>query len=103
MALAQIFDKVSGKFSKLYGSDYPISKIINPVYTAVVKHTGYLSDKIRSSSYPVTSVTDHSPKTQVSEVLPFRVRFTNVGIQGYGPGNPAPIGIAVIGLNNYIL
>lgn len=41
----------------------------------------------------------------ISEMLPFRVRFNNVGIDPnpYGPGNPAPIGIAVIGANNYIL
>lgn len=42
-------------------------------------------------------------KAKIIPVLPFRVRFTNIGIEGYGPGNPAPIGIAVIGINNYIL
>jgi len=42
--------------------------------------------------------------TTIKEVLPFRVRFTNIGIRDdYGPLNPAPIGIAIIGLNNYIL
>lgn len=35
--------------------------------------------------------------------LPFRVRFTNIGVVGYNPDNPAPVGIAVIGLSNYIL
>lgn len=35
--------------------------------------------------------------------LPFHVRFINVGIPGFGPNNTAPIGIAVIGFNNYIL
>lgn len=43
------------------------------------------------------------PKIQASEVLPFRIRFTNVQIQGYDANNPAPIGIAVIGVNYYIL
>jgi len=42
--------------------------------------------------------------SRISEVLPFRVKFTNIGMRGgYSPSNPAPIGIAVIGLNNYIL
>jgi len=40
---------------------------------------------------------------RLESILPFRVRFTTVGISGFGPGNPAPIGIAIIGLNNYIL
>lgn len=41
--------------------------------------------------------------SKINDVLPFRIRFTNIGIPGYGPGNVPPIGIAIIGLNNYIL
>jgi hypothetical protein len=41
--------------------------------------------------------------TVITEELPFRIRFTTIGIEGYGPNNPPPIGIAVIGFNNYIL
>lgn len=40
---------------------------------------------------------------KVNQVVPFRVKFTNIGIESYSPSNPAPIGIAVIGINNYIL
>lgn len=40
---------------------------------------------------------------RAESVLPFRVKFTNIGIQAYGPGNAAPIGIAIIGLNNYVM
>lgn len=43
------------------------------------------------------------PKAVINSVLPFRVKFVNIGIEGYGPNNPAPIGIAIIGVNNYIL
>jgi hypothetical protein len=39
----------------------------------------------------------------VSELLPFKVRFTTIGISGYDSKNPPPIGVAVIGINNYIL
>lgn len=39
----------------------------------------------------------------ISQKLAFRVSFINIGVKGgYGPGNPAPIGIAVIGQNLYI-
>jgi len=41
--------------------------------------------------------------TKIEQTLPFRIKLTSIGIEGYGPNNPAPIGIAVIGLNNYIL
>jgi hypothetical protein len=44
-----------------------------------------------------------SINTTTESVLPFRVRFINIGVIGYSPDNPAPIGIAVIGLSNYIL
>jgi hypothetical protein len=33
----------------------------------------------------------------------YRVKFINIGIEGSGPSGAAPIGIAVIGYNNYIL
>jgi hypothetical protein len=36
-------------------------------------------------------------------ILPFRVMFTNIDISAYSSKFPAPIGIAIIGLNNYIL
>lgn len=53
-----------------------------------------------------TSITNkESRNTTVLQVLPFRIRFTNIGIDpaGYTPINPAPIGIAILGYNNYIL
>jgi hypothetical protein len=48
-------------------------------------------------------IKDKNSITQIAQVLPFRVRFQNISIGGYSASNPAPIGIAVIGLNNYIL
>ena len=39
----------------------------------------------------------------INQVLPFRVKFTTIGIDAYGANNPAPIGIAVIGYNNYVI
>ena len=40
---------------------------------------------------------------EVNSILPFRVRFTDLGYPGFSPNIGVPIGIAVIGLNNYIL
>jgi hypothetical protein len=35
--------------------------------------------------------------------LPFKIRITNIKVPGYTPINVPPIGLAIIGLNNYIL
>lgn len=55
------------------------------------------------SSYKSSISQVNFSKIQASEILPFRVRFTNVQIPGYDANNPAPIGIAIIGVNYYIL
>ena len=39
----------------------------------------------------------------VATVMPFRIKFQTIDIGAYSPTNPAPIGLAVIGFNNYIL
>ena len=41
--------------------------------------------------------------SKVIYTTPFKIRVTNITIPGYTPINPPPIGIAIIGLNNYIL
>lgn len=40
---------------------------------------------------------------KVDQILPFRVKFTSIGIEGYGPNNVPPIPLQVIGFSNYIL
>ena len=42
-------------------------------------------------------------KVKINNNLPFRVKFLPGIITGSSPTNPAPIGVAVIGVNNYIL
>ena len=45
-------------------------------------------------------------KIKLSEVIdriPFKIRVTNITVPGYSPSNVPPIGIAIIGFNNYIL
>jgi hypothetical protein len=55
-------------------------------------------------TYPKSSITQVKySKIQASQILPFKVKFTNTQIPGYDSNNPPPIGIAIIGVNNYIL
>lgn len=58
---------------------------------------------INAVSYAIINVANDTRSVKINDVLPFRVKFTNIGIEGYSATNPAGIGIAVIGFNNYIL
>lgn len=75
MAKAVITDVQDKKLISIKTSDSYISKIQKPRYGSV----------------------------KINEVLPFRIKFINIGIPGYSASNVPPIGIAIVGLNNYIL
>jgi len=59
--------------------------------------------QIFSIDYPLIQVEDFTRTTIISDVLPFRVRFTAIQIQAIGLGNTPGIGLQVIGYSNYIL
>lgn len=44
-----------------------------------------------------------SKTIRVDQALPFRVKFTSIGIEGYSSTNVPPIPLQVIGFSNYIL
>jgi len=54
-------------------------------------------------NYPVTQIEYSAPVTIAQSILPFRVRFTTIGIEGYTSSNPPGIGIQIIGLSNWII
>lgn len=58
---------------------------------------------IKTSSYPIFNIKKTKQVTNIEPVLPFRIKFVNIGVPAYGPGNIPPIGIAIVGINNYIL
>ncbi len=66
-------------------SDYPVVKLV------------------KQSSYSRAKVSEPRFSSAVNEVLPFRIKIYNIGLQEYGVNNPAPVGIAIIGYNNYVL
>jgi hypothetical protein len=53
------------------------------------------ASKVRNVGYP--------KKVQPTNILPFKLRITNIGIDGVNPLNPPGIGVQVIGFSNYIL
>lgn len=70
---------------------------------AITESKPVLTKKIYQKLKINAKFIDVPGKVKVSQVLPFRVKFTTLGLNAYGPGNAAPIGIAVIGFNNYVL
>ena len=57
---------------------------------------------INAISYAIINVSHNTRTVKVEEVLPFRVKFINIGIPNLISSAPG-IGVAVIGFNNYIL
>lgn len=53
--------------------------------------------------HPITRITYSAPLSTVQEVLPFRVRFTTIIIEGGTASNPPGIGLQVIGFSNWII
>jgi hypothetical protein len=61
------------------------------------------TERIFTIDYAVVKVKDFTRKTVITEVLPFRVKFTAIQIQAIGLGNTPAIPLQVIGYSNYIL
>ena len=61
------------------------------------------TEKIFPIDYPLVEIKDMSINSVITEVLPFRVKFTAIQIQAIGLGNTPAIPLQVIGYSNYIL
>ena len=81
------------------------SSLISNIAFAVTAAAIVISPTIENISGSVGSLVtaDYPKTTTVTEVLPFRLTITNIGIVGYSPSNPPGIGIQVIEFSNYIL
>jgi hypothetical protein len=102
MAKAVISDIKPGYLASVAQTSYSNTSVTGEAHSA--KITDIIHDaKVTTKSYPLTTIRDIVYTAKPIDVIPFYVRFINVGIAGYGPANPAPIGIAVVGVSNYIL
>jgi hypothetical protein len=57
---------------------------------------------VENINYAVTKIIPITTGIKINEVLPFRIRFTTIGIPSAYSGVPG-IGLQIIGINNYIL
>ncbi len=58
---------------------------------------------ITSENYSITKIVPETRVVRINDVLPFRIKFINIGIEGYSSTNIPPIPLQVIGFSNYIL
>ncbi len=61
------------------------------------------TERIFPVDYPLIQIKDFTINTLITEVLPFRVKFSAIQIQSIGLGNTPAIPLQVIGYSNYIL
>ena len=74
MATAVILDSLKNKTERIFPIDYPVIQI-----------EGFTRDSV------------------ITEILPFRVKFTAIQVVAIGLGNTPAIPLQVIGYSNYIL
>jgi hypothetical protein len=58
---------------------------------------------IENDGFFRSTVSESRGTILINEVLPFRIRFTDIRIPGYNQNNIPGIGLQVIGYSNYIL
>jgi hypothetical protein len=55
------------------------------------------------NKYSSNVVESQLPLSEILYKIPFKIRVQNITVPGYSPTNVPPIGLAIIGYNNYIL
>jgi len=61
------------------------------------------TEKIFPIDYPLVQIENFTRNTLVTDILPFRVKFSAIQIVAIGLGNTPGIPLQVIGYSNYIL
>ena len=69
----------------------------------IIDNDLHRAERINSVDHPFVSIIDNERFVSINEVLPFRIRFTTIGIEGYSSNNVPGIGLQVIGVSNWIL
>jgi hypothetical protein len=88
--------------SKIKSKSYPVVKLDEINKTVIVTDIKSSLTSIKEKDYPELDIIPNQRTSIATEILPFRVRFTNIGLLGASAGIPG-IGLQIIGINNYIL
>lgn len=103
MANARIIQQKDLQLDFVVQKDIRKARVSDKDITVKVTDASPSSKNIKATDYANARINDIKVNTLVREQLPFRVKFLNKGFSAYSPENPPPIGVAVIGFNNYIL
>jgi hypothetical protein len=103
MASSKIYQKGNALLKSVISKKFFLSRINFLDRKVLFLQKNSNKTVIKNKSYGSAIFKKQFRQTVIKEQLPFRIRFTTIGIEGYGPNNPPPIGIAVVGFNNYIL
>lgn len=103
MARVAITNIAEPNVGSIRRQDFSITDIdFNQRFSEITDLT-FIPRSIKAVEFGILKTRFEDRQVKAESILPFRVRFTSVDIPGYGRENPAPIGIAVIGINNYVL
>lgn len=65
--------------------------------------TGKIKNIEQTDYAKIVKINDNQRIVRINEILPFRVKFTSIKIEGSSPSVVPPIPLQVIGFSNYIL
>lgn len=103
MATAVIINDQKVKTKTVFLKRFLSSKVLNNFSTVAIYNKDNADARIYEKDFSIFNVVRADRTVAINETIPFRVKFTNIGIEGYGPNNVPAIGIQVIGYSNYIL
>jgi hypothetical protein len=103
MGRVAIIDIAEPKTEYARNKDYPTISADYDKRSALINDLSFVMRSSIEKDYGVLRPKFDERYSKAETILPFRIAFTSVDIPGYGRENPAPIGIAIIGSNNYIL
>ena len=69
----------------------------------IIDDSLHQTSAIKTVDHSITSISESYGSVTINSVLPFRIRFTTIGMQSYSSNNAPGIGIQIIGLSNWIL
>jgi hypothetical protein len=71
---------------------------------SIQEKTRFDNLSINIKDFATSSIEEKVQKrVTINELLPFRIRITDIDLVGFGTNNTPPIPLQIIGLSNYIL
>jgi hypothetical protein len=71
--------------------------------TAVIVDKSNVTRKVEEKQYSRFTVIPSKRSVVINDILPFRIKLTNIMVPSYNQNNIPGIGLQIIGYSNYIL